>query len=557
MLRWKYHIVFSIACLVYANTLFNELVFDDQLLILEHTAIRDFANLREIWLGRFWGEIWPHNILYRPLTLWTLALNFGLNTWLGLEGPQPFLYHLVNLLLHAGTSLLVLKLADVLGLPFKASLFSSILFAVHPIHTEAVAMITARSELLAAGFGLGFLLLHRTGRVTSAVVCAILALCSKESAIAFLPVAFLMDALVAGSVVPRIKAHTLYGCAAALWFGVRHTVIEGIVPPAMTLPLSEVGTWERILTAAHIQVKYLILFVLPVAQSSDYSFNQIPVVQTMLDPFALLFLLLLTAGCWVVWTQRRKNPLVTLAVLGYAITFAPGSNFLIPIGTIMGERLAYAPSIFACLLVGLGWARMASSDRQIVTASAAAILVILASLTVVRNTTWANPTVFAKAQLASAPNSAKANYNAARALQTQGEIMLAIRHYQKAIDIKPLYPDAWNNLGVAYRDVGRTADAVRAGRQAVVMEPRHAKAHFNLGLAYEDEGRSDEAERAYGRAIDVDPAYAEALNNLATLLAGRGELDSAAVLWRRALTHRPDYEIARINLERLDAATLE
>ncbi|MBM3265535.1 MAG: hypothetical protein FJY97_19230, partial [candidate division Zixibacteria bacterium] len=133
-----------------------------------------------------------------PLSSWTLALNFWLNERLGLPGAAPFGFHVVNIALHGMTCVAAFVFLNALTLPRWVSATSAAFFAVHPIHTEAVAAIIGRAEILAMGFGLTMLTLHRLRR--SAAVSAIaylLALLSKESALMFFPLAISMDALFA------------------------------------------------------------------------------------------------------------------------------------------------------------------------------------------------------------------------------------------------------------------------------------------------------------------------------------------------------------------------
>ena len=132
--------------------------------------------------------------LYRPFTLWTFALNDGLNTLIGRPGADPAAFHLLNLLLHAGVGMLLYFWLVSLRVPGWLAFATAVLFVVHPIHTEAVAAVVGRAEVLAALFGLLFLVLHHQRR--SPILCALLyllALWSKEPAIAFFPLAIAMD----------------------------------------------------------------------------------------------------------------------------------------------------------------------------------------------------------------------------------------------------------------------------------------------------------------------------------------------------------------------------
>ncbi len=155
-----YLLISCLSCLLYANTLTNELVFDDQRLIEEQTAIRHPWDFVATFGGRYWGEIKKEDPLYRPLTIWSLALNYRVNRILSLPGEHPAGYRVANLLLHALASCALYRFLAQSGIAAGAGLAAALLFVTHPIHTEAVDAIANRSELLALGFGLTFLVLH-------------------------------------------------------------------------------------------------------------------------------------------------------------------------------------------------------------------------------------------------------------------------------------------------------------------------------------------------------------------------------------------------------------
>ena len=543
--------MFALAVVAYVNTIPNGLVFDDLLLITEQSSVRSAFNWREIWFGRYWGEIWPHNVLYRPLTIWSIALNYSFNGLLGLSCSHTAGYHVVNLLLHAAVSTLVLRLGIALCIPSFASFAAALIFAVHPIHTEAVAAVTGRTELLAAGFGIGFILAHDHRHTALAAVLFALALFSKESAIAFLPVA-LLCVFSKDRARRDIMAFGLYGLVTVAWFALRASVVSGIVIPLDTLPLAESPTYVRILTALRVQVRYLGLQVAPVGLSSDYSMNQIPTVTTLLDPHIVVALCLGAGAAAIIVKTWRVSAIPTILILGYTITFLPTSNILLPIGTIMGERLAYTPSIFVCLGLGYAFDALRKMVSGYAVALLAALLVVFVWGTVDRNATWADPYTFSITQLKTAPNSAKANYNAGREHHIAGDVAKAVEHYRRALEIKPAYADALNNLGVAKRWQGALYEAVGYFKNAIYLAPGLASAHYNLGQTLRDMGDESGAMTSYRKALEIHPEYAEAANNLALIFVRQGDLDRARKLWERALQIRPDYTMARENLKRLD-----
>ena len=338
----------AVACisfLLYINTLHNDLVYDDLLVISNNPVVQDPWDFTGIW-----GEVgWLPNrtgVVYRPLSVWILALNYRLNEVLGFEGDAAISYHTLNITLHAGASCILLLFLLQLPVPLWASLITALLFAIHPIHTEAVAGIVGRAEIMAFIFGMTMLILHRHRQPL--YLCApvyLLAIWSKESAVTFFPLAIAMDILFRHPHKPRATgAYMVYAAVAGFWFVLRLIALEDITLPVPFIdnPIVGVSLYQRLLTVAGTQLEYLRLHVFPVPLSSDYSYNQIPIISTIFNFRVFLFIVILSGACWAGWTLRKKHTAVPFAVLGYAILFGTTSNILLPIGTILGERLAYA-----------------------------------------------------------------------------------------------------------------------------------------------------------------------------------------------------------------------
>src|ERR1700683_5064458 len=170
--RLQIGLLLAVVTLVYANTLWNQFTWDDELYITTNPQVTQFS----------WRALLAPNRVtnvFRPFTFATFAFNWALG------GAHPFAFHLVNLLLHAAVTLLLYfllcALLEEVAHGKTIALVAATLFAVHPIHTEAVTSIVGRPELLAAGFLLAAWILHLRDRPISALLCFSLALLSKES----------------------------------------------------------------------------------------------------------------------------------------------------------------------------------------------------------------------------------------------------------------------------------------------------------------------------------------------------------------------------------------
>lgn len=162
----------------------------------------------------------------------------------------------------------------------------------------------------------------------------------------------------------------------------------------------------------------------------------------------ILFILLFISAGWLSWKARRRHPVVGFCVLGNAILFGATANIVIPIGTIMGERLMYAPSAMLCLLVGYGaWLLQRSLNHNAAYLAPATVGIVFIFLTISRNTTWKDELTFYETQVQTAPNSAKAHYNLGTALAKRGDGEGAVASYRTSLRLFPYYPEPLFNMG--------------------------------------------------------------------------------------------------------------
>lgn len=539
-------VIAVVAIVVYARILPHEHVLDDEALIPHQSALHDPFDIATIFGGRYWGDLRQQDTLYRPLTIWTLAWNNWVNTQLGLPGPHPVVYRVTSVLLHAGVCVLVFVFARRLGGGIHAGLWAGLLFAVLPIHTEAVACAVNRSEMLALGFGLGFLILFQSCRLLAAL-CLFGALLSKESAILFVPVAVWYLLTVQKKSERFSFWYGVYIAVLLVWWTLRTSAIGDGLQAVVFLdnPLVVTSVGDRLLTALRIQWHYLFLQVVPMDLSSDYSYAQIPIVQSVWNLNIWLFAGVLIGGGWIAYRMRKTHPLIPFLYGAYVILFGLTSNLFFPIGTIMGERLAYAPSLALCILGGWGVTHFSENKMWWLGGT---LVVIYAGVAIHRLSVWQEPATFYPAQVAFAPNSAKAHYAVAHEVyQPAGELDRAIQHYERAVEIFPKYPDAWNNLGVAKKDRGNIAEAIAAYEQALIWHDKYVPARVNLGQAFQNLGAFGKAQEVYVQALEIDSTHAIAGNNLAILYAQAGQIEMARLLFERVLRHHPDYESARKN----------
>lgn len=498
-LRWPALVALG-AVLVHARALGNGFALDDVILVENNPAIASLTQLPKLFFSPYWNAPGEHYGLYRPLTIASLAIDRAL------FGAGPFGFHLTNVLLHAAVAALAWLALKRAGTHYGTAFLGAGLFAVLPIHTEAVANIAGRAELLAALGVLAAWLAHRRAGdggpaaarwEIGAALFYLGAILSKESAI-LAPVLFLADDTLRDPPASPRKGRMLaaYALAVAAMLVLRtaalgaHQSAEGAI--ALDNPAAVAGTWPRVATALWVQLKYAVLCVAPLHLVSDYSFDAIPVARSIADPRVLGGAAFVAGlGALVLWGWGRSRP-TALAVVIWAVFALPSSNILFPTGTIMAERLAYLPSLGVCLALGHIGAAFAAREGR-----------------------------------AGAMRARKA---AVIALGCAAVLAYSARTYARI-------PDWKDNFSLAMADVATM--------------PRSAKLQAGAGMFLADAGRAQEAEAHLRRAIEIYPDYAQMHYNLAVLLVRRGARDEAALHLRRAIELAPGNPLPRQLLDRL------
>ena len=517
------------AIAAYAPTLAFGLVYDDKVIAQSPLLARPFDVLA-VLRNEFYPEVLRTAAVYRPLSQWSFLVNWRVNELLAGRGDFGFGFHAPNVLLHAAASVLLLAWLRTLPLRAPIPVLAALLFAVHPVHVEVVANVFGRSESMTLAFGLGFLLAHRRGASLLAALLYLLAMWSKESGVTFLGVAVLADLLFPAEGRPfRPGRFALYAAVLAGWIGLRALALRGVAAETVFIdnPTASAPAFERVLTAAAVQLDYLRLLAWPLRQSADYSYAQRDVVASALDPRVLGFAAVLVAAVVLAFRLRKRAPVVAFCVAGYAILFSVTSNLLFPIGTIEAERLAYAPSLFFLLLVA------ACAPPWPV----ASILVVgLGALTLRQSRVWKDEPTFFRETVRTAPRSAKSHQNLGTQLEHEGDLAGARREFEEAVRIAPRYVYTWVILGKLRRQSGDVEGAAEAWAKALDVDPSLSDARADLATALLDLSRraeaAAEARELFARDL-VHPRLREIQERLARgaspeeLFAARAELAAA------------------------------
>ncbi|MGH9869117.1 MAG: tetratricopeptide repeat protein [Candidatus Polarisedimenticolia bacterium] len=561
------------AVVVSAGSLRHGFVFDDHMLVGGNApVIRGEAPITSAFTYRYWGaadEASP-NELYRPVTIMSLGLNARC------LGPGPLGMHAGNVALHAANALLVLLLVGRLFHRPRVALAAALLFAVHPVATEAVIPVAGRADLLAAFFLLVSCVLalaasRRRGPWTligglGMAFATFLAALSKEHAfIAPLLTIGLLGAdrrrhsadarsdrhyLVTGATLTGLQVFVLV-MALLLRAQILGYVFQS-APPAspstsylafVNNPIQFAEPLPRVLTALRVAVMGAGLMAFPAEMSADYSYDQIPV--TGLPPgaadygavaFAALYLGLLA------WSARRF-PVTMFALIWSALTYLLASNLLFPIGTIFGERLLYLPLAGFALLVAAGWDRLYAQGARLRRVSVVLLLTLLAlyaGRSVVRARDWSSDETLFAATVKASPRSAKAHSNQGFILQRQGRYEEAAASFRQALAIAPGLTGSGVSMARCLMEMGRPAEAIEQYERVIARDDGISVAWSGLGVAQAMVGRLEDAEASLRLSLGLSlGGNREAVIGLADVLARTGREEAAIALLERAAAALP------------------
>ena len=558
-LRTSWALLLAGACvLVYANALPGGFAYDDKAIVRDNFRIRAPSRVDEIFGTQYFGGPPGTGTAYRPL----LLLSFAAEWWM--HGADPLLFHAVNVLLHAAATLLLASLFLRLGMPPPVSVGAALLFAVHPIHVEAVASLVGRGEMQAAALLFGSLLLalrfvegrgRRWIALSLAILCYFAANLTKESAavapaLLFLALAYAAQGGLAARFASALRRGLAYYAGSAVTLGVvfaiRARVLGGALKAGHTgifeleNALAPLPPFLRASNACVLFFRMLGRLVLPLRLSSDESAWSIRPVSAR-DLLAWGAPLLAAALVAAAVPRLREASIPAVGFFFLAIAALPTSNLLFPTGTIFAERLAYLPSAGLCLILAawiVGEAPSFEVLRPVRLAVLAAVVVAFGARTVVRNPVWQSDDTLFTNMVRVSPRSAKAHYDYAYMSAEAKQPRRALEHYVRATEIYPGYWDAWAGRGRMERELGDPSAAEKSCLEAIRINPGYESGYFGLGMAREAKGDVKGAEQAYRDGLRRNPRSLPLAYRFALLVAAQGRPE-ALFAWRRTLTIEP------------------
>ena len=550
------YIIFCIfGIILYANSLTNDFALDDAIVITKNKFTqKGVAGIGEIFkydtFTGFWltsekdktaEQIQREKKLvvggrYRPLSLATFAIErsiFGKEIYEEWEGityyGNPFVSHLINLILYLLTTCLLFKILSTffplrtgqkwyLSLPFIASL----LFLAHPIHTEAIANIKGRDEIMtllgslgALWFSIKYCTNKKSYNLILSGICLFLGLLSKENAITFLaviPITLYYFIKIEKNKFKTILLTLIPLAVSALFFLLIRANVLGFVhtqdtaKEIMNNPFLNATFSEKYATIFYTLLIYIKLLIIPHPLTYDYYPKQIEIIN-FTNPKAFLSLFIyLCLGIYALYGLLKKKKqesvkIITWSIWLFLLPLSVVSNLFFPVGTFMNERFIFISSIGFCVVIAFLFSlvlpKIIKNIKIVNTFSIIFLLPVLSLFTfktINRNFAWKNDFTLFTTDVKISTESAKSNCSAGGKLLERAKLekdrqlketmfLQSIKYLQKAISIHPTYIDAINLLGNAYYEHNyNISKALDCYLDVLKLNPRHAICYENIKI---------------------------------------------------------------------------
>lgn len=584
--KYQLFILLLIAIGLNVNTLFNEYAVDDVVVMTENTLVeKGFKGIPEIFTtDLLFGFDKTGNGLsearYRPLALVVFAIEYQL------FGANPFVSHLLNVLFFAILIALLYKLLQTYVFREQnkfLAFFTCLLFVVHPIHTEVIANVKSRDELIA------FILLivslitlfrnaekRSPGMLFTGLFCFFLALLTRESAVTFIGVFPLMlyfffykslkKTLLLS--LPLIVIFTSYLLFRFFIIGFNHSTGTDV----LNSPFFNATASEAFATKVFILIKYLGLLFFPHPLSFDYGFNQIPYINIYSFKFILSFIISLSLIVFAIFTFKKRS-LFSFCILYFIVTISLAANFVVDIGTPLSERLLFQPSLAFCVIIAAFYIKGRKRFKLLANASLLIIFLLFSLKTYLRNNEWKNNGTLMLADVISAPNSARANlyagemYLAKAKIETNGELKneylkKAVQYGEKSNDIYPYYSITYIDLGIAYfglLDYFKTADLWIKAYNLDPSSPEQKKriemlssVFFKEGNKFHEKGNIGDAIKCYLKSIELKRNSVEVWYNLGGNYFLINDINNGIDAWQNVLKLSPTHQFNKDEFNKIN-----
>lgn len=550
-------IIIAAVVLSYSNSLDNSFQYDDVHHIFQSKHNKNFDSFKNL---DFWFDF-----IQRAPAQYTFALNYHFGEF-SVRG-----YHAVNILIHIMASLLVFLFARLLlnSAAIKEDyirsnkkviqLFTAIIFAVHPIQTEAVTYIVQRMESLSFVFyisALIFYFLFRKEKESAGksvkffvfVIFGLLSVMTKQTAYTLPLTILLTEIYFIRNEKGEINKNLIYILTAILSSALVIGLAADILPREY---MSETGRVQYMLSQFIVIPEYIFLLLIPAGQNIDHNII-VPsgVFETGVIAGIFIISILILTACVL---YKKGHLMLSFSIAWFFAVISLRSSVL-PISDLMSEHRLYPAmlgygifitGIFAYLNFKISSFKQ---NNKIIPAVLALITLIYAGATFERNKVWKDELSLWKDSVSKSPEKFRPNYNAAEAYKKAGNHSAALGLYLKAYEINPNSYGVCNNIANIYSAEKDYNNAEKYYMKALELNPEYPKALNNLANVYFKKAKYKEAEDLYLRAHEKDPYLIDPILNLGHLYFISEYYDLAVINYKRVLELDPNHEQARNNL---------
>lgn len=573
LINHRFMIIIFTCFLVYYPSFLADFVFDDISAIVNNLDVRtNETSWYSIFLHDYWGSPIDHEAShksYRPLTVLTFRFNFFL------DQLNPFGYHFINVLLHTVVCVLFLSLSQSLIFSHHSSsktsklyaFVSSLIFALHPIHTEAVAGVVGRAELLSAIFFLSSLLTYHQRWYILSAFLAIVSTLSKEQGVTVIGVIIVYELSRGYSLDISLKRVSLFTCLAVVIMIFRIWIMGGTSSlPVFTRfdnPASFAAWPMKQLTYLYLIPLNLLLLLHPHKLCCDWTMQSVPLVKDIYDHRNMItfitlviisiFSFICLTECITCWRKKLITSPLPLILSLTVFPYIPSSNLLHPVGFVLAERTLYLPSIGFILIVVYGFKYLQyhiQSKRLKIILNALLLLHLLsyAGKTFYRSYDWFNEKTLYTSGIQVNPHNAKLYNNLGHFYEKQRDWSEALKYFEIARNLQPDDLGSSINIARTHLNMGDPVKAEKilwsvkpkirlaAKKNDQRVAPNYLSLWINLGnIISQNESRLEEAEQVYRELINMRSDFVDAYINLGGILVKQEKLLQAIDVYKLAL----------------------
>ncbi len=544
-------LIIIIGSIAYINTFNVPFQFDDQYHIVENQDIKSLDTFKDF---NYWLNI--HN---RPVSEFSFALNYSIS------GNDGWSYHLFNLLIHLLSGCFVflfiqtmfrskvLKEGRYSSFSGEIAFFVSLVFIAHPIQTQAVTYIVQRMTSLASMFYLASVLFYVHARLKHtkqgfipmllvfyglSVFSAILALLSKQSAVS-LPVAIL---LVEFLFIRNKEGKPYYLLLGIALFSFIAVVLIFFLSNAVPNETSGISRSEYLYTQFSVYLKYWQLMFMPVSQNLDYNYSVSVSFWDIRTIVALILnILIIVFGFFI----RKRNPLISFAVFWFYIVLSVESG-IIPIRDVIAEHRLYLPILSAGFILSVILLSLFRNKRKMYLLVSGLIIVVLCVATISRNKVWQDELSLWKDTVKKSPEKVRAITNLGKVYKDRGNYPLALREFDKAIELQPNYITYTNRAEVHFL-MGSYGASQEDYTNAIKLDPSPAQTYYHRGLCFLNLQEYYNAYKDFETAINIRHTFYEAYIGRGFSKQYRGDLLGAMKDFTKAIRAEPNNPLGYYN----------